>query len=132
TKSRPITVGLSSSSPLLESGSNVSLANFWTVSNTLHAMKSYQILFLLLLTSLMQAGLPVSIVGTFQGAKPTERKSEERLLRIEITERSTKYFLSGRGRFSAGRSPAPEFSGSGYPAKEPPFKFSFENSFGNK
>ena len=32
TKSRPITVGLSSSSPLLESCSNVSLANFWTVS----------------------------------------------------------------------------------------------------
>jgi hypothetical protein len=30
------------------------------------------------------------------------------------------------------RSPAPEFSGSGYPAKEPPFKFSFEDSFGNK
>jgi hypothetical protein len=34
--------------------------------------------------------------------------------------------------FSTGRSPAPEFSGSGYPAKEPPFKFSFEDSFGNK
>ena len=95
-------------------------------------MKSYQILFLLLLTSLMQAGLPVSIVGTFQGAKPTERKSEERFLRIEITERSTKYLLSGSGRFSTGRSPAPEFSGSGYPTKEPPFKFSFEDSLGNK
>ena len=26
----------------------------------------------------------------------------------------------------------PEFSGSGYPAKEPPFQFSFEDSFGNK
>jgi hypothetical protein len=86
-------------------------------------MKSYQILFLLLLTSLMQAGLPVSIVGTFQGAKPTERKSEERLLRIEITERSTKYLLSGSGRFS---------SGSGNPTKEPPFKFSFEDSLENK
>jgi hypothetical protein len=31
-----------------------------------------------------------------------------------------------------GRSPAPEFSGSGNSAKEPPFKFSFEDSFGNK
>ena len=102
------------------------------ISNTRYATKSCLVLFLLLLTSLMQAGLPVSIVGTFQGAKPTERKSEERLLRIEITERSTKYLLSGNGRFSTGRSPAPAFSGSGYPTKEPPFKFSFEDSFGNK
>ena len=100
------------------------------ISNTRYATKSCLVLFLLWLTSLVQAELPLSIVGTFQGAKPTERKSEERLLRITITERSTKYLLSGSGRFSTGRSPAPEFSGSGYPAKEPPFKFSFEDSFG--
>ena len=102
------------------------------ISDTRYATKSCLVLFLLLLASLAQAELPLSIVGTFQGAKPTERKSEERLLRITITERSTKYLLSGSGRFSTGRSPAPEFSGSGYPAKEPPFKFSFEDSFGNK
>jgi hypothetical protein len=102
------------------------------VSNTRYSTKSCRVLFLLLLSSLVQAELPLSIVGTFQGAKPTERKSEERLLRITITERSTKYLLSGSGRFSTGRSPAPEFSGSGYPAKELPFKFSFEDSFGNK
>ncbi|HEY5813274.1 MAG TPA: hypothetical protein VIT23_11555 [Terrimicrobiaceae bacterium] len=95
-------------------------------------MKSYLAVFLLFLSPLVPAELPLSIVGTFQGAKPTERKSEERLLRLKITERSTKYLLSGSGRFSTGRSPAPEFSGSGYPAKEPPFKFSFEDSFGNK
>jgi hypothetical protein len=97
-----------------------------------YAMKSYLVLFLLLLTSLAQAQLPLSIVGTFEGAKSTERKSEQRLLRIKITESSTKYLLSGSGRFSTGRSPALEFSGSGYPTKAPPFKFSFEDSFGNK
>ncbi len=46
-------------------------------SNTLYIMKRWLIFFLLLLTSLAQAELPVSIVGTFQGAKPTERKSEQ-------------------------------------------------------
>ena len=97
------------------------------ISSTRYATKSCLVLFLLLLTSLAQAELPLSIVGTFQGAKPTEPKSEERLLRIKITERSTKYLLSG-----SGRSPAPEFSGLGYPARQPPFKFSFEDSFGNK
>ena len=102
------------------------------ISNTLYIMKRWLIFFLLLLTSLAQAELPVSIVGTFQGAKPTERKSEQRLLTIRITKSSTKYLLSGSGRFSTGRSPAPEFSASGYPTKEPPFKFSFEDSFGNK
>jgi hypothetical protein len=102
------------------------------ISSTRYAMKSYLVLFLLLLTSLAQAQLPLPIVGTFEGAKSTERKSEQRLLRIEITESSTKFLLSGSGRFSTGRSPAPEFSGSGYPSKEPPFKFNFEDSFGNK
>ena len=102
------------------------------ISNTRYAMKSSFVLFLLLLTPLAQAQLPRAIVGTFEGAKSTERKSEQRILRIKITESSTKYLLSGSGRFSTGRSPAPEFSGSGYPSKEPPFKFSFEDSFGNK
>ena len=102
------------------------------ISSTRYAMKSYLVLFLLLLTSLAQAQLPRSIVGTFEGAKSTERKSEQRILRIKITETLTKYLLSGSGRFSTGRSPAPAFSGSGYPTKEPPFKFSFEDSFGNK
>jgi hypothetical protein len=95
-------------------------------------MKSYLVLFLLLLTSLAQAELPLSIVGTFEGAKSTERKSEERFFRIKITENLTKYIFWGSAGFSTGRSPAPEFSGSGYPTKEPPFKFSFEDSFGNK
>ena len=36
------------------------------VSNTLHAMKSYQILFLLLLTSLMQAGFRCRSLGHFK------------------------------------------------------------------
>ena len=75
----------------------------------------------------------MSIVGTFQGAKPTEHKSEERLLRIKITERSTKYLLFGKWAHSTGRSPAPEFlwvrlSGE----RAAIFKFSFEDSFGNK
>ena len=61
------------------------------ISHTRNAMKSYLILFLLLLTSLAQALLPLSIVGTFEGAKPTERKSEQRLLTIKITKSSTKY-----------------------------------------
>jgi hypothetical protein len=102
------------------------------ISNTRYATKSCLVLFLLLLTSLAQAELPLPIVGTFQGAKSTERKSEQRFLRIKITENLTKYLLSGSGRFSTGRSPAPAFSGSGYPTKEPPFKFSFKDSFDNK
>ena len=102
------------------------------ISNTRYEMKSYLVLFLLLLTSLAQAQLPLSIVGTFEGAKSTERKSEQRILTIKITENLTKYLLSGSGHFSTGRSPAPVFYGSGYPTKEPPFKFSFEDSFGNK
>ena len=102
------------------------------ISNTRHAMKSYLAVFLLFLSPLVQAELPLSILGTFQGATSTERKSEQRLLRIKITQNVTKYFLSGSGGFSTGRSPAPEFSGSGYPTKEPPSKFSFEDSFGNK
>ena len=69
------------------------------ISNTRCATKSCLILFLLLLTSLAQAELLLSIVGTFQGAKPTERKSEERFLRIKITDRSTKYLLREVGAF---------------------------------
>jgi hypothetical protein len=65
-------------------------------------MKSYLVLFLLLLTSLAQAELPLSIVGTFEGAKSTERKSEERFFRIKITENLTKYIFWGSAGFFDG------------------------------
>jgi hypothetical protein len=96
------------------------------------SLKSYPLLFLLFLASLAQAELPLSIVGTFEATQPSERKSEQRFLMIKITESVARYFLSGRAGFSTGRPPRLEFSGSGYPSREPPFKFSLEDSFGNK
>jgi hypothetical protein len=95
-------------------------------------VKSYPLLFLLLLASLAQAELPLSIVGTFEARQPSERKSEQRFIRIKITESVAGYRLSGRAGFSTGRPPALEFSGSGSPSREPPFKFSLEDSAGNK
>jgi hypothetical protein len=96
------------------------------------SLKSYPLLFLLLLASLAQAESPLSIVGTFEATQPSERKSEQRFVKIKITESVARYFLAGRAGFSTGRPPALEFSGSGYPSGKPPFKFSFEDSFGNK
>ncbi len=112
--------------------SGVLLHTGQVISNTRHAMKSYLARF-----SPFLEPPRASRVATFDrwgisGSHIDERKSEQRLLRIKITQNVAKYFLSGSGGFSTGRSPAPEFSGSGYPAKEPPFKFSFEDSFGNK
>ena len=100
--------------------------------NTRYATKSCLVLFLLLLTSLAQAELPLSIVGTFSGSEIDRTQVGAEILKDKNHGEFDKYLLSGSGRFSTGRSPAPEFSGSGYPAKEPPFKFSFEDSFGNK
>ena len=61
-----------------------------------------------------------------------ERNSELRFLRTTITESSTKYLVPAVtirvGAFLTWRFLAPEFSGSGHPARERPFKFSFEDS----
>src|SRR4029077_20375104 len=61
-----------------------------------------------------------------------ERNSELRFLRTTITENSTKYLVPAVtirvGAFKTWRFLAPEFSGSGHPARERPFKFSFEDS----
>src|SRR6476620_3761929 len=60
-----------------------------------------------------------------------ERNSELRFLRTTITENSTKYLVPAVtirvGAFLTWRFLAPEFSGSGHPARERPFKFSFED-----
>jgi hypothetical protein len=73
-----------------------------------------------------------SLVGKFRGVSSTEQKAEKRFIEVIITEKDSRYFLSGSGGFSTGRSAAPDFSGSGFPTKVPPMKFLFEDSFGNK
>jgi len=72
-----------------------------------------------------------AITGTYEGNFPTDRKTEKRFLEITITEKTSKIFLSGSAGYSSGRSAAPDFSGTGFPTKTHPFKFTFEDSFGN-
>ena len=101
------------------------------ISNTRYATKSCLVLFLLLMTSRTSRVATVDR-WDISGSETDRTQVGGEIIKDKNHERSTKYLLSGSGRFSTGRSPAPEFSGSGYPAKEPPFKFSFEDSFGNK
>ena len=101
------------------------------ISNTRYATKSCLVLFLLLLTSLAQAELPLSIVGTFSGSEIDRTQVGAEILKDKNHGEFDKISSFGKWALFDGRSPAPAFSGSGYPTKEPPFKFSFEDSFGN-
>ncbi len=89
---------------------------------------------LLMLFSLILPGRadPDPVAGIYQATRKTGAKNEKMFLEVTIREEGDRYYLSGSGGYSTGRSVAPDFSGKGYSPKMAPWKFSFEDSFGNK
>jgi hypothetical protein len=94
-------------------------------------MLKFAILAFLLGSSIALAGVADRVIGTFEATIATDKKSEKRFIEVTIIEKQSKYFLSGSAGYSTGRSVSPDFSGVGLPPKAAPFKFTFEDSFGN-
>lgn len=72
-----------------------------------------------------------SIAGRYAGRVATGRGNETRSMDVTITKVDKHYKLSGGAGYSTGRSTAPDFDGEANDITKPPYRFNFEDSFGN-